>query len=660
MTGKYLPLKFIFVALLVALCLGSIFYMNGLVYGPDIAGGNSMTFRVESETENPHLIEQVIAILKKRVDPQGLSSIEWRPLKNNCFEVRMPAARKKSREFSKAYFDAREKLLSHNITRANIRNLRGLTQQQRHAQLSKLLTNSGGTVDEKQIDRIETLLKDAAALDAKEKALVALNASFAKDTRTASKVIAEQQKQQQAAKDAISIAHGKYLASWKNVLAGNINVNSFDAILRGYNIAIQQGNNTDKDNAFIDYDSRLDEFCRQHTVWKNGIMDVAGLYRKWSDVRRPLEDPSDLKKMIQQAGILEFRIAPQPRTNQEDVTNTLPKDEIKAYQQLLEDEGPKALQGQGKDYAWYPVHNEDSIEFLISWDYHGQTYVLLSNKAGQKLLRPGPGQPKWALTNASVGSDQFGAAAVNFKLDSAGASQFAMLTKNNLKRPMAILLDDEMYSAPNIQSMISGSGQITGRFTYEEVKKLAQTLAAGSLRGKIDPNPISETAFSAALGEINIEKGKKAAAIGLIAVAVFMLIYYLLCGAIANFALLLNIILIIGAMSIFRAVLTLPGIAGIILTIGIAVDANVLIFERLREEQAAGFGVKQALKNAYERAFSAIIDANITTLLICLFLFFVFGQIGMQEVRGFAITLGLGVVFSMFTALVVTRWVFEA
>ena len=659
MTGKHLPLKFIFVALLIVLSVGSFFWGNGLVYGPDIAGGYAMVYRVENDNNDPFLIEQVIGILKKRVDPTGLASIEWRPLKNNSFEVRMPAASKKSREFGKAYFDVREKLLEHNITRANIRTLQGMTQQERDKELSARLRNDKGEVDKDQIKDIETLLKDIAELDTKEKALVDLNKTFEKDKSNSKKTIAAQQKQQQGAKDAIKIASEKYMGTWKQVLQGNINVNTLDSILRGYNYAIAQGNKVDKKNALADYNARVVEFCDEHPVWQAGIKNVAALYQKWADVRRPLEDPSDLKNMIQKAGILEFRIAPTPRENQEQTDNTLTKEQVGVYEDLLDDEGPKALQAQGKDYAWYAVYHEDGGEGLITKDYHGQTYVLLSNKPGEKLVRPGLGQPEWKLSSASVGSDQYGGAAVNFSLDSAGASQFAFLTKNNLKKPMAILLDDEMYSAPTIQSMISSKGEITGKFTYEEVKKLAQTLAAGSLRGKIDPNPISETAFSAALGEVNIEKGKRAAVIGLIAVAAFMLVYYLLCGAIANIALMLNIILIVGAMSIFRAVLTLPGIAGIILTIGIAVDANVLIFERLREEQAAGFGVKQALKNAYERAFSAIFDANITTLLICLFLFVVFDQIGMQEVRGFAITLGFGVVFSMFTSLIVTRWVFE-
>ena len=660
MTGKYLPLKFIFVALLVVLSVGSFFWGNGLVYGPDIAGGYAMVYRVENENNDPFLIEQIIAILKKRVDPSGLASIEWRPLKNNSFEVRMPAASKKSREFGKAYFDAHEKLLEHNITRANIRRLQGMDQQQRYRELSEILHNDKDEVDEVQIKRIETLLEDIAELDAKEKALADLNKTFEKDKSSSPKIIADQQKQQQVAKDAIKIASIKYTESWRNVLKGNINVNALDAVLRGYNYAIEQGNKTDKKNALLDYNARLVDFCEEHPVWKDGIMNVAGLYQKWADVRRPLEDPGDLKSMIQKAGILEFRIAPLPRKNQEETANTLTKDEVKTYKDLLDEEGPKALQMQGKDYAWYAVQNDESdYRGLISKDYHGQTYILLSNKAGEKLVRPGLNQPEWALSGASVGSDQYGAAAVDFAMDASGASQFAFLTKNNIKRPMAILLDDEVYSAPTIQSMISSRGQITGKFTYEEVKKLAQTLAAGSLRGKIDPDPVSETAFSAALGEINIEKGKRAAVIGLIAVAAFMLVYYLLCGAIANVALMLNIILVVGAMSVFRAVLTLPGIAGIILTIGIAVDANVLIFERLREEQASGFGIKQAIKNAYERAFSAIFDANITTLLICLFLFVVFKWVGMEEVRGFAITLGLGVVFSMFTALVVTRWIFE-
>ncbi|MFW6062490.1 MAG: protein translocase subunit SecF, partial [Planctomycetota bacterium] len=221
---------------------------------------------------------------------------------------------------------------------------------------------------------------------------------------------------------------------------------------------------------------------------------------------------------------------------------------------------------------------------------------------------------------------------------------------------LAVVLDNEVYSAPNINSTITKQGIITGDFTPEQVNFLVQILREGSLPTHVNPDPVAQSSFGPAIGAANREQGIRAAYIGMIAVAVFMLIYYLWAGLLANAALVLNILLILGAMSLLSAVFTLPGIAGVILTIGIAVDANVLIFERLREEQQKGQPIRMALKNAYDRAFSAIFDANLTTLIVCLIL----GWVGTEEVRGFAITLGLGVAFSMFSALLFTRWIFQA
>ncbi|MBC8373263.1 MAG: protein translocase subunit SecD, partial [Planctomycetes bacterium] len=227
---------------------------------------------------------------------------------------------------------------------------------------------------------------------------------------------------------------------------------------------------------------------------------------------------------------------------------------------------------------------------------------------------------------------------------------------NNKGEHMAILLDSEVYSAPVIQSTISSSGIITmGTFNSEEVNSLIKILRAGSLPAKLIEVPVAESSFGPTFGEANREMGFRAGIIGLIAVAAFMCIYYMTAGVVAIIALVLNIVLVLGVMSLIGAVFTLPGIAGIILTVGIAVDANVLIFERLREEQQRGTAIQRAMANAYERAFSAIFDANITTLITCLIL----GWVGTEEVRGFAVTLAFGVMFSMFTALVVTRWIFQ-
>jgi preprotein translocase subunit SecD len=254
------------------------------------------------------------------------------------------------------------------------------------------------------------------------------------------------------------------------------------------------------------------------------------------------------------------------------------------------------------------------------------------------------------LTDAQPSFDQNGRPAVNFSFNPSGARVFGDYTAANIGKPFAIVLDDQVISAPTIQSHISGgSGIITGNFSLEESTNLAVLLRAGALPAKM--NFLEERTIGPELGQDSIEAGKTAALIGMIAVAVWMIASYGLFGLIANIALLINMSLIFGILSSIGGTLTLPGIAGIVLTIGMAVDANVLVFERIREELRSAKNPARAIELGYERAFSAILDANVTTMVTALVLF----AVGAGPVRGFAITLGVGIVTSVITALFITR-----
>ncbi|MCB4204056.1 protein translocase subunit SecD [Deferribacterales bacterium Es71-Z0220] len=258
------------------------------------------------------------------------------------------------------------------------------------------------------------------------------------------------------------------------------------------------------------------------------------------------------------------------------------------------------------------------------------------------------------LTDAEVRiSSQFNEPYVLIKFDSAGSKLFDQITAENVNKRLAIVLDNNVYSAPVIRERISGGeAQISGNFTMDEAKDLAIVLRAGSL-----PAPVvvlENRTVGPSLGFDSITKGVKAAVIGFLAVMIFILFYYRVSGVIANIALLLNFILILGVMSAFGATLTLPGIAGIILTIGMSVDANVLIFERIREELRIGRTPLNAIEAGYEKAMSTILDANITTLIAALVLF----QFGTGPIKGFAVTLSIGILSSMFTAIFVTRTIF--
>ena len=257
------------------------------------------------------------------------------------------------------------------------------------------------------------------------------------------------------------------------------------------------------------------------------------------------------------------------------------------------------------------------------------------------------------LVDAQPSFDQNGRPAVSFRFNSTGARIFGDYTANNIGSPFAIVLDDKVISAPVIQSHIpGGSGIITGNFDVAASTELAVLLRAGALPAKM--TFLEERTIGPELGQDSIDAGKMASIVGMVAVALFMVASYGWFGMVANVALALNLIFILSLMSLIGATLTMPGIAGIVLTIGMAVDANVLIFERMREEARAGRGPARAIELGYDKAFSAIMDANVTTLMIAIILFFV----GAGPVRGFAVTLALGLVTSMFTAVSVTRLIF--
>lgn len=259
------------------------------------------------------------------------------------------------------------------------------------------------------------------------------------------------------------------------------------------------------------------------------------------------------------------------------------------------------------------------------------------------------------ITDARVRIDQqYNQPYVGLEFDPRGARIFERITEEHVKERLAIVLDGVVYSAPVIQEKISGGkASITGSFTMDEARDLAIVLRAGALPAPV--KILEERTVGPSLGQDSINKGIIASAVGGIAVLIFMAFYYRFAGLIANMALVMNILLILAALAAFQATLTLPGIAGIILTIGMAVDANVLIFERIREELRSGKTPRAAIDAGYNRATVTIIDSNVTTLIAAIVLF----QFGTGPIRGFAVTLSIGILSSMFTAIIVSRMVFD-
>jgi protein-export membrane protein SecD len=299
-----------------------------------------------------------------------------------------------------------------------------------------------------------------------------------------------------------------------------------------------------------------------------------------------------------------------------------------------------------------------TMDAAIAWDSHE---TELQGRSGRNLyvLDKEPQMRGTEVASAQMRLDldqeRPGSPGVAFNLTSKGGAVFADITSRNVQRRLAIVLDNRVQSAPNIRERIPGGhGSITGSFTEEEAQNLSIVLRSGALPAPV--NIVEERSVGASLGQDSIEKGVRAGAVGTLLVVIFMVVYYRLSGLVAVTALLLNIIGLLAAMAGFHATLTLPGIAGIVLTIGMAVDANVLIFERIREELRNKRTVLNAIDMGYSRAWRTILDAHVTTLLSAVALM----SFGTGPIRGFAITLSIGLIINMITAVFVSKMIFDA
>ncbi|MEM6453716.1 MAG: protein translocase subunit SecD [Acidobacteriota bacterium] len=337
-----------------------------------------------------------------------------------------------------------------------------------------------------------------------------------------------------------------------------------------------------------------------------------------------VDDPERVKRLIKNTAFLEFRLA-------------------------VDDVGPAGSREELLDYYGGTVPSEvelmaEDLKDPATDDIVGQQYWALETK------RVITGRD---LRTARPSTGQFGEPVVNFTLNREGGETFGEVTSANINRRLAIVLDGKVVSAPSINGRITTSGVITGSFSQDEVRDLAMVLRSGALPAGI--TYLEDRTVGPSLGQDSIERGRRAGLIGGVLVMITLLIVYRLTGSNAVLALLLNVVLVFGALSLFGGTLTLPGIAGIVLTIGMAVDANVLVFERIREELRNGRTVKSAIDTGFAKALSSVFDANITTLIAAIFLF----TFGTGPIRGFAVTLSIGIVASLFTAVFLSRWIFD-
>jgi SecD/SecF fusion protein len=669
-----------------------------------------------------NLAEEMKQLLQRRVDPKGVYGLEWRVIGNNRLEVQMPLPPKEVAALREVYDGSIKALSETQITRGQLQRILSETPEKRQSEIAtlvqydpetKALVDKIGTMTDAEIQQrlAEELVGDKTDQLSSALAVIQRDGAQGREAelrqkygtgpaRRVERVLsvlplpAEERvaalkryfggavaKREQLLPQAAE-ASEKWLATQAKVAELAAAEDTPADVLRQAQIELRDAEE-DRDDLFdavLATNFPLNQFrdllelpesaqTRQQALYEWRNIEYPSLAEKidaaitahadWKKNATFLDGPEDLRRLLRGAGVLSFRILVEPNPD-----NRTKYDRLR---EILSERGPRAA--SSADEAWFkiddPVNffNLDSAADLQDRDprsfqlhvvgqYAGDWYVLAHTDPSRQML--GDTQRSWQLTSAFRGVDQLGRPNVRFEFDARGASLFGSLTGNNIGKQLCIFVDAVAYSAANIQSRISSNGEITGQFTEDKVRYLVRSMNAGALPARLKDTPISERTLGSNLGEANRDKAFRAGWMGVIAVGLIMAVYYFTSGMIANVALVMNIVLVLSVMSMLSARISLAGIAGIILTIGMTVDANVLIFERMREEKERGASLRMIIKNGYDKAFSTIIDANITTLLTSI----IIAYQGSEEIKGFGVTLGWGIVTSLFTSLFVTRTIF--
>ena len=605
--------------------------------GIDIAGGTSLVYKIQKpegyfDTGQGTLAEQVAAVLKKRVDPLGTKNLIWRPQGDDRLEIQLPrvtggksgdqaAAAKAKADYNALLRDLKNFNVTFEQVRYAVEELKG---DARAKELEKL---AGGSDQRKALFAQLTSLYDKR--QGSQAALDAARAAGKKDTDPeVAKLIQD-----------VGEARAEYTRAKGRVEEANINVTQIESLL---------GQSDPVSTATLDGISANLPAPARETLAR-----LRKVYPEFVRSKDLIGDTGELKRMLRGSGVLQFHIlVDDPERQQPEMVRRF---DTEGAVVKANDESRWFLVARPEDFRGGKarISPRDNQAYVLAWvtpDPATGAPRSLVHKEGEK---------DWALQRAYETHDsQSGAAVVGFEFDAVGGVLFGKLTGANVGKGLATVLDNKVITAPNINSRIDKSGIITlgaKENTAAERLYLINTFNAGSLPATLAEEPISEREIAPSLGASNLRAGLWSCVGGLAVIGVFMIFYYRLSGLIAVIALLFNMVLILGVLAMMGATFTLPGIAGLILTIGVSVDANVLIFERLREEQMRGLSLKMALRNAYDRAFTAILDSNVTTAITSAFLVY----FGSEEVKGFGLTLLIGILTSMFTALYLTGALFD-
>jgi len=621
-----------------------------LKLGKDLRGGATLIYQVKLRAdENPdEVMPKVIEVLKNRVDPNGLAEISMVVQGRDRIEITMPLPGPEARAAADAFNKEVEKLDQFSISERDLEFALRAEGNDRQGQLRSLARG-----DE---NRLALLAGVAVARD------------FAREKE------AEYRAAEKAGAPAEELAHLVEVAGAASDAADTKKAEVLRASLSGAEVrrvlqfSDERQRLEDGTGVFVEFPSprekAIERLRTEHPGAREQLDAVLAAFEVYSTARKGkgINDPQDLVRQLRGAGVLNFRITVKPEYDPALVTT---------LRQQLKDRGPRAV--RSTDAKWYKVNQiknwYSSVEELkhleanpigfflargyVAGEYEGEIYILCWDTRQARLTQD---EGTWSVARAYEGRDTVGRPSIAFEMDPRGGVLLGELTGRNVKSQMAVIFDDEVYTAPTLQSQISRNGEISGNFSQEEIDYIKRVLNAGALQAKLSPEPISTSSVGPELGADNLDKGLRTGIIAFAIVGAFMVVYYFGCGLIAVFALACTGVLILGAMALNKAAFTMPGIAGVVLTFGQAVDANVLIYERMREELKRGHDMKSAVRVGFQRAMPAIVDANVSHLIICIVLY----QLGTQEIKGFAIVLGVGVVATLFSAIVISRVIFDA
>jgi len=638
--------RLIIVAAVLVVVVQAIFPMKQQIrYGKDLAGGATLTYRVQHSASDPDkkgTLMRVIDVIRQRIDPQGQLDITIVPQGEDRLEITMPLPSDDVKALRKKVDDAIASVGDANFTQDAVLATLRLPGAERGTRIQAL----AGT-DKVRQEKLETA---AAAMDKAAATRQALDQT-AQDATNRDELVsaaAEAELARDAAVDAV-LQTAVSPEEMRRVL-----------LLPDNTRVLSDGPGKPTLTVPSARQVAIDAIKAQHPGAKDKVDEVVKLYSEYAKARKTLDDPQDLIRMLRGAGVLTFRIT---------VPQGVHPEEARLRRELQEN-GPK--NARANDARWFKIND------ISTWYSKTAEYTFLKeNPSGFFANRGGyvveerlgdyymlcydtPATTFKTSQNEGVESarattDQLGQNAIAFSMNTLGATRLGALTGAHVGQQMAVLLDDQVYTAPNLRSAISSSGEITGTFSKSEVEYIVRVLAAGSLQAKLGDAPIGQSVVGPEFGVDNLRKGLYAGAISFVVCAGFLALYYFTCGTIAVFGLSLNVVMIVGVMALNHAAFTLPGIAGVILTFAMAVDANVLVYERMREEFVRGIDLKEAIRLGYQRAMPAVVDGNLTNLIVCA----VLATFGTPEIKGFGITMSIGVLTTLFSQLFVTRLVFD-